>query len=212
MRKKAILLATLAWCLTVSAFATPQIPDVLIYRGQEYPLTVDELMEPYFAKNPELNPKPEDFWMSALWRGYVAKFEIIDDQLLLKDITVGDSQNSAIKKVVPGDQPLKLDWVTRLLVSMYGNNDADPYDIESLYAYEKYSVFEIAEGELKEVRHFTNKSYLEFRKRQFDAFKKSSEYRPLVEKMTADGRLSESDADANIKYQILWRTKTFLVP
>lgn len=107
---------------------------------------------------------------------------------------------------------MKLDWVTGLLVSMYGANDADPYDMESLFAYEKYSIFEILEGELREVRHFTNRAYREFRERQFKAFKKSAEYKPLVDKMTADGRLSQSDADANIKFQILGRTNTFLVP
>ncbi|MDM7924094.1 MAG: hypothetical protein QUS14_17545 [Pyrinomonadaceae bacterium] len=52
---------------TVSA--TWQIPDVLIYEGKEYRIS-DELLEPYFKKYPERNPKDENKRCSANWRGY----------------------------------------------------------------------------------------------------------------------------------------------
>lgn len=193
------------------AFGTPQVPDTLIYEGKEYPIQV-ELLASYFVQFPERNPKSDKVY-SALWRGYVATFEISDGSVFLKDVTIDyfDSPASAISKVVPDGKRLKIDWYSGLLLSSYGKNEVDPYSLASLGAYEKYSLFEINAGNLRRVKHFDNKQYHDFRRRQFKAFRKTSEYRDTVKKMTANGRLKISDADANIMLWLESYTKKFLV-
>jgi len=194
------------------AQATPQVPDILIYEGKEYPVQTD-FLNTYFTKFPERNTKNENGGYSALWRGYVAKFEISDGSLFLKDVMIDyfDSPKSGMDKAVPDGKRLKIDWYTGLLLSSYGENNEDPYSLASLDAYEKYSLFEIEAGNFRRVKHFDNKQYHDFRKRQFKAFKKTSEYRETVKKMTADGRLKNSDADANIMLWLVSYTKKFLV-
>lgn len=70
----------------LKVFATAQFPDKINYNGKEYNLNSNPL-EVYFEKNPNKRPKSE-VRSSALWRGYVATFEIIDNQLFLKDIEI----------------------------------------------------------------------------------------------------------------------------
>ena len=194
-----------------NASGTPQIPDILLYEGKEYPIH-NELLSTYFSKYPERKPK-SDWVCSALWRGYVATFEIVEGSVFLKHVTTGncDTPNPAMSIVAPKGERVKIDWYSGLLLSSYGRNDEDPYSLSSLDAYEKYSIFEIDAGNFRRVKHFDNKQYHDFRKRQFKAFKKTGEYREVVNKMTADGRLSVSDADSNIMLWLVSYTKKFLV-
>ena len=64
--------------LSKDALATEQYSDILIYKGEEYILPVYYL-EKYFEKYPD--KKPNGIISTALWRGYVAVFEIKENQL-----------------------------------------------------------------------------------------------------------------------------------
>ena len=51
-------------------------------------------MESFFNKYPEKHPKKDLSHSTALWRGYLATFEIRGRQLYLKDIEIrGDDTN-----------------------------------------------------------------------------------------------------------------------
>ena len=80
-----------------SAFATAQAPDKIIYKGQEYSLLVNP-MEAYFDMHPERRPRGR--MSTALWRGYVATFQVRGERLVLKDIHAG-AVRSALSTVVP---------------------------------------------------------------------------------------------------------------
>jgi len=159
-----VLIVVLFACSSV-AFGTAQSPDILIYKGQEYPI-YNEPMELYFAKNPERRPK---FCggRSDLWRGYVAYIEVVDDQLILKDIrihTVNPAdplclKYSKLSEVAPDGKPFKLDWYSGSLTAAYGEHigDLDFYNVWKVW--EKYTLFDIQKGVLKNVRHFTNAEY-----------------------------------------------------
>jgi len=94
---RTILLTAIFLIVTICIFATGQISDKIIYKGQEYSLNTNPL-ESFFKKNPDLKPKP-DIMSTALWRGYIATFEIQKDQLFVKDIIieVNDSINGRDK-------------------------------------------------------------------------------------------------------------------
>lgn len=200
--------------LSQPVHATPQIPDILSYDGKEYPIQTDFLYE-YFMRFPERNPKNDEESCSALWRGYRSTFEVSNGRIYLKDI-VGNicfgTPASQLKKVVPGGGRLFVDWVSDLVHAGYGENNEDPYGLESLDAYEKYSFFEVEKGQVLAVRHFDNKGYRRFKKRQFEAFRKRTEYEPIVKEiLTRNPKMKRGDADANIQLRIFSYTKKFLV-
>lgn len=197
----------------LTLFATPQIPDMLIYEGREYPI-YNGVMGPYFSKYPERNPKREDYVCSAAWDGYTATFEIKDRKLFLKDITdepceFGDGK-SALKKVVPNGESLFIDWQTGVLLSMSGDNQEDPYSLQFLDAFSRYSLFEIDAGVLKRVKHLSNKEYKKYRELHFKAYSKTDEYKKDLKRLTANGRMTTSEADSDIKFWIFWKAKKLL--
>jgi hypothetical protein len=80
-------LVALCFSLSVAAhvvWATPQMPDIVIYEGKEYPIQI-ELLADYFKKYPERKPATT-MVCSALWRGYIATFEFVEGTLSLKAV------------------------------------------------------------------------------------------------------------------------------
>ncbi len=199
--------------LSVSAVsATWQIPDVLIYEGKEYSI-YDEILEPYFKKYPERNPKDEDSMCSGNWRGYKAIYEISNGELKLKDIfknACSGSVKSELLKVVPDGKPLKIDWYSGVLTSMDGENRGDSYSLEFINTFEEYSFFEIEMGQFKVAKHFDNKGFHAFRKEQFEKYKRTSEFREQIKRMTADGRKTVKDAEEDIELWLLFSLKKIL--
>ena len=104
---------------------TPQTLDKIIHYGKEYVLLTYP-MESFFEKYPEKRPK-NIVQSTGLTRGYVATFEIIDDQLYLKDIEIIVVERSEEKpvsvnwksvkyEVFPNQDLVKIDWITGELV------------------------------------------------------------------------------------------------
>lgn len=151
-------------------FGTPQRPDILIYEGKEYPI-YNEPLEIFFKAHPERRPK---FCggMSSLWRGYVAHIEVVEKELILRDIrihTVNPKdpaclQESKILEVVPDGRNFKLDWFSGELLAAYGEHigGGNFYDVWKIY--EKYSLFRVDKGKLTSVSHYTNSEYQEYLK------------------------------------------------
>lgn len=81
-----LFLLTLGWQLLLgigAALATAQIPDALIYQGEEHFLFSNPL-ESYWNKD---RPRPPfQMWHTANYRGYKATWEIDGDTLYLKNL------------------------------------------------------------------------------------------------------------------------------
>src|SRR5690554_7604266 len=78
MKKTLLLILTICTIgiLKADTALTAQYPDKIKFKGKEYNLNSNPL-EPYFEKYPDKRPKG-GIMSTALWRGYVAHFEIID--------------------------------------------------------------------------------------------------------------------------------------
>ncbi|WP_153395643.1 hypothetical protein [Chryseobacterium vaccae] len=63
---------------------TQQIRDALLYKDKEYYLN-NEILEYYFNEFPERKPENTGGF-SACWRGYVAFFEIKNNELIIRKI------------------------------------------------------------------------------------------------------------------------------
>jgi hypothetical protein len=80
---------------------TAQIPESLLYQGEQVTMCTNPLNE-YFAMA-GLNP-PFESHCTALWRGYVGCWEIIDDRLYLTSLqgTLKDGGDANLETVFPG--------------------------------------------------------------------------------------------------------------
>mgnify|MGYP001381316081 CR=1 FL=1 len=204
----------------VNLFATAQYPDKIFYKGKEYALHSNP-MEEYFKKFPDKRPK-SGIISSALWRGYVATFEIADNSLFLKDIEIEvrkktDNERSfetewksVLSEVVPDNRKLKIDWFTGLLVLPYGKV-VNYVHMGYGSTYKNYILLEIDRGDFKLAREFTHKQYEKFKERQFQAFKKTEEYKKLIEEMKKDGSYDEKFADSFLRNFVTDYTSKILV-
>ncbi|OAN61879.1 hypothetical protein A8B79_05515 [Balneola sp. EhC07] len=172
---------------------TAQVPDEIIYNGKKFDLNSTPL-ETFFERYPEKKPKT-DIISSANWRGYVAKFEILENEFYVTDIeiTVSDKehdsypykQKSVFKEVFPEASKVKLDWYNGILILPYGKL-RNYVHMGFASTYSKYWLLEIKNGVLTEARNYNYKKFAQFKKRQFDKFKKTQGYKDLRESIKKD--------------------------
>jgi hypothetical protein len=122
--KKLLALLALFLTIPINSWATAQLPDKLIYEGKTVGI-YSEPLEQYFSKD---RPKPIE-WMrmtcTALWRGYLATWEIKDDKLYLVKIVRNGCDEDApalpLSKLFPGAKgPVFATWYTGTLVIPQG--------------------------------------------------------------------------------------------
>jgi hypothetical protein len=212
MRKT--LLLFLGLILSVSVFGTAQIPDILIYQGKKYNLNSNPL-EPFFEQYPD--KRPQEGFSTALWRGYIAIFEFIDNKLYAVDISVIASKDSLGKyisyrksimnQVFPGQDKVLIDWFSGLLVVPYGRLK---HYVHMGYAsiYSKYLLIELDKGLYIQERRFEGKEYDKFRHQQFLAFKQTEEYKKIFDELSKQENSSPEFLDSFIEiYVIDYTTK-----
>ncbi|WP_299770305.1 hypothetical protein [uncultured Dokdonia sp.] len=166
---------------------TAQYPDKITYKGIEYDLNTNPL-EPYFENNPKKRPQR---YSTALYRGYVGHFEIIENQLFVTDITIprhytdkdGKPKIKSIsiyKRIFPDKDKVKIDWYSGILILPHGK--ITEY-VHSGYAsiYSDYFLLEIKEGNFKKDKSYSYKQFLKFKERQFLEFKKTEDYKTKFE-------------------------------
>ncbi|MFN8284193.1 MAG: hypothetical protein U0U67_13320 [Chitinophagales bacterium] len=159
---------------------TMQIKDMLFYNAEILSLS-EELLGSYFAEFPEKKCFEKVFF-SALWRGYIASFELIDNELFVKDIRApkgisdeGIYYESYLNVIFPESK--KMDWYSGLIrIDEYRFNVDDE---------DKNAVFEflvIEHGNLVDQLKFTFDQFDEFKKEQFIKFKQTDEYKRVFNK------------------------------
>ncbi|WP_315817767.1 hypothetical protein [Paraflavitalea speifideaquila] len=190
---KAIPLLLLFVTSSLKLWATAQYPDKLWYKGKEYDMHTNP-MEAFFEKHPDRKPK-NGIISTALWRGYVATFEIKNDQLLLKDIEIKVQDTgktyqtkwvSVLKEVFPNQQEINIDWYTGLLVLPHGKL-VNYVHMGYGSTYEKYILLEIGAGKLTQEKKLDYKAFAQFREQQFEAFRKTDEYKKLKTDLQKNG-------------------------
>jgi hypothetical protein len=193
MKKTLLLVLTLCAIGIIKADTplTAQYPDKIKFNGKEYSLYSNPL-EPYFKKFPEKRPQGGTM-STALWRGYIAHFEIIDEQLYVTDIEIQvpdeDSKASypykwisAFKQVFPDGKKFKIDWYTGILILPHGKM-VEYVHMGYASTFSKYWLIEIESGDINESRKYRNKEFVRFKKRQFEEFQKTAEYKKLYAEM-----------------------------
>lgn len=204
---------------STNIFATAQYPDKIIYDGKEHSLHSNPL-EPYFAKFPERKPK-NGIMSSALWRGYVATFEFLDNSLFLKDVQIKVQKNSesrsfetewksVISEVLPNKEKLKIDWLTGILVIPHGKI-VNYVHMGYASTYENYVLLEVENGDLKKTKEFDYKEYEAFKHRQFEAFKKTEEYMKLAQELLKRENATEEFVESFLRSAVISYTSKILI-
>ncbi|MCE5193873.1 MAG: hypothetical protein LLF28_00195 [Nitrospiraceae bacterium] len=114
MNLKKLLVILFVLLLHSTAFATAQIPDYIVYKGETLSIFSNPL-ESYFSTK---NPRPNSLFVfscTACWRGYVATWKIEDGYLYLTKISEGtcgsDSKEIPISKIFHEQKaPIKAVW------------------------------------------------------------------------------------------------------
>jgi hypothetical protein len=203
--------------LGLKVFATAQYPDKIIYNGKEYSLHSNPL-EAYFEKNSDKRPKG-GVMSTALWRGYVATFDVQDNQLFLKDIEIEyhDTTStesypykwrSVITEVFPDQKERNLDWLTGLLVIPHGKM-VNYVHMGYGSTFKNYILLEFDKGNLKQEKRFKYKQYEKFKERQFKAFKQTEEYKKIKAELQIDGN-SEEFIDSFLRSFVIEYTSKIL--
>ena len=208
--KNILFIFGLIFVINLPVSGTIQMPDKIIYNGKEYPLRGKSLldsyypMEDYFKKYPDKRPKVDGV-ATYLWRKYVATYEIKDNQLYLKDIGIlvdGFETKSVLNEIFQSQELIKIDWLTGLLAipdgKSNGYGDHERYIIleiiEGNFLREKQIILDIDENFMNEDQYGKYTEYELFKKRQFEAFKKTDEY------YKAKTRIKDRRQDASNKF------------
>jgi len=204
MRIISIILLLSYFAQNVSA--TAQIPDRLIYQGKSYNLHNNPL-EVYFKEHPKKRPEG-DISSTALWRGYIATFEIQNQTLILKDLEVQVYQHqegqeewmpnvtlkSVLNTVFPEGNTLKIDWCTEVLILPSGKlKDYVHHGYASTF--EQYVLLEMKAGVLLQSKKFDTTGYLAFKKQQLERFKRTADYQTYLVKWKEKYDYTEVEVD-----------------
>ena len=147
-------------------FSTGQNGDILIWNNKKYSVLSNPLEDyPQFDSiRPKLfGDKPLD-WNTACYRGYIAEWEIVDNQLYLTNIFSCNNRNikanlNLLFSDVIKNGKIKADWVNQTLIVpegkclYYGN-------IGYSYIYETEHELTIEHGELTKNKRFENSSHI----------------------------------------------------
>lgn len=212
---KIILVILLSVFSFAKVFATAQYPDRIVFNNKEYSLLTNPL-EKYFEKNEDKRPKG-GVMSTALWRGYVATFEIIENQLYVKDIKIqiwneksDDTEwKSVINEVFPKTEDRKIDWFNGLLTLPYGEL-INYVHMGYGSTYENYIIIEIEKGKYIKSKDLNFKEYENLKEKQFEAYKKSNEYLERKKELKKDG-WKQKDIDGFLRSFVTEYTEKLLI-
>ena len=175
---------------TNSLFATPQMPDTLIYNGLEYGLSdvhrhgnIVFPMESYFETFPQKRPQP-NIVNPHLSRGYIATFEITENELWVIKIEIHESTtrvghkfvegwNDVIFEIFDGQNRVKVDWFTGVFIIP---------ERERWSQDQNYLLIKIENGNI--IRELTlTESERYFWDTRFEIFENSDEYQRVLEEL-----------------------------
>ncbi|MCO4322725.1 hypothetical protein [Aliidiomarina quisquiliarum] len=204
---KAFLLAV-SLMLPGVAFATAQVPDTIRIDGEEHYLNTNPLSAHLESVRWE---HPENIVISsANWRGYIASWEVKDEQLLLIEVTVllgGADRGDYVKKSIlaelfpssPAGVPAN--WYSGALIVPQGeitNYVHMGYDS----SYESYKVIRVDAGRVTEHLRLSSDEFEQYKDEKFEEFTETDEFKESLDRL-------RKEADGMTEEQIIGFMKSF---
>jgi len=190
--------------------ATGQYPDNIVIDSKEYYIKNNPL-EPYFENYPDKKPKT-NIISSALHRGYIATFTLLDNKLYLIDIKIRKQKKdndksydsemvSVFNEVFPEEQKVFIDLYSGVLIVHL--------NIEESYKNRKELLIEFENGLEKERRTYDNEKFKKFIDAQFELYKTTEEYRETFAELKKHDENEEEYEDEFIERLIRTYTPNF---
>lgn len=197
-------------------FATAQVPDLMVI-GKDTFLMHTNPLEIYLdsIEDREL-PDFKGGGSTACWRGYQAVWRVENDSMFLEKIQSchkreGDVEANLQKMF--GDKCLNgrvyAYWFTGLIVLPHGRMK-NYVHMGYGSTYSKYYLVEIDRGEFKEKLKLNRRKYRKFKAKQYELFRKTEEYKEIVEKLKRQGYGEQEFIDSFLKDFILNYTSRIL--
>lgn len=195
---KFCLALVIAGC-AVYVFATGQYGDKLRLDGKSYEIFTNPLKQ-YLKENPDKLPKSNTY-STALWRGYVASWEVKNQVLLLVDVEIlqpvkdtgatGSSSEfgSVMAQMFPGEKEVVARWFSGNIIIPDGKL---VHYVHMGYGstYEKYILLRVEKGAVTRQWKTDTEGFVKFRDAQFEAYKKTDEYRKALAETSKEGGMS----------------------
>lgn len=202
MKKVSFIILTILMLLKCNfGYATGQIPDYLI-QGKDTLALHSNPLETYFKDKP-LKDEIIKVRSTALWRGYIAYFQIIDNKLVVQDIykedyfvdSNGKHQEKLISiyDIVFGEpKNFECNFYNGVLISPSGEM-LNYVHMGYSSTYEKYHLFEIKDGNLVKQKNLSTEEFTKLKFQHFEHFKKTSEYKTMLDEMISSFKEMDED-------------------
>ncbi len=192
MKIAKIVLFALLVTISGAVLSTAQVPDNLTIDGKQYPLNTNPL-DAYLAKLGDKAPKFEAT-STALWRGYVATWELSEGKLYLTKVEVSRPNPAAPQKddnyaddeievdilndLFPGKARVLADWYSGALIVPNGQL------VEYVHmgygsTYERYLVSTVKDGIEIGRRDLSGAEFRAYRKAKFVEFMGTPAYKAM---------------------------------
>lgn len=182
MSKLIFLIISFIFCS--NAFATEQIKDSLVYNGKGY------YIENHFLHEEILNQFvidegyiTDEYFYTALWRGYIAVWEVENNKLQLKDLksfVFNDSDSlSYLKSVINDHIKEKINSILLNEVLIFSDYDDNYWD-EKTPEESEYFVFGIENNLVTQNLKFNLIELENFKSEQFLKFKKTKTFKEAL--------------------------------
>ncbi|WP_430612577.1 hypothetical protein [Flavobacterium sp. JP2137] len=197
-------------CCVQTLVAQTYHPDKIQIDGISYDYRYHHL-ESYFNYYPEKRPVINKD-STIISRGYIAEYEIADQQLYLRDLKIPVNGNyqelvSQAKKVLPENASgLKMHWIDGLFdvglgnpIILHAKDSLNPI-------FDSYYILEIKRGVVKTTQIFNYKQYKSFKDYQWERFRNTPEYRKIYDKLQQT-TMDPIDIQGHIYNHILFYSK-----
>lgn len=201
---KRLILFLLSLVVAGPLGATAQAPDLLTIDGKTYPIHTNPLA-PVLAANPGRLPEPGVI-SSGLWRGYIATWSVRENRLFLDDVSVPTREYmdddapeskrflSAMKPLFGEAGPRVATWFTGYLIVPTGKI-VQYVHMGYASTYQSYMILKVIDGAIHDRRELTLEEFKQFRRSQYEAFKKTPEYA----KARAEAQQGEPMTDESVE-------------
>lgn len=208
--KNYFVLFLFVFCFAV--YAQRYLPDRMLLNGNEYDYRFHHL-EQYFNYYPDKRIVPNKD-STIVNRGYVAFYEIYNDELFLRDIKIENKQDSTgyvsvREKFSPAtEERIPLRWINGVVqiglgVDDFKNDSLRPLNNNNI-------VFEIQRGKIKRKVQFNKDEMRIFKNFQWNKFRITNDYLLIYNKLQNMG-LSESEINVHIYNNVLYYSKSIFI-
>lgn len=200
----------------LKVLATAQVPDLMVI-GKDTFLMHTNPLEIYLDSigNRDLPDFKAD-GSTACWRGYQALWKLEDDSLFLTKIQSchrNEGDDLANLEKMFGDKFINgkvyAYWFTGLIVLPYGRLISYVH-MGYGSTFSRYLLLEISKGQFQKALKLNNRQYERFKDKQFELFKKTPEYKNIVEDLKAKGYRDEKFFDSFLRSYIIKYTSIIL--